>query len=58
MKKNCLSVTPITRSEMGQLKGGFSVYAAEPAEPIKTSVTVAVYGNCGCGCEATGGGRP
>lgn len=54
MNKDFLSITPISRNEMGQLRGGFSAYIAEPTEPIKTSVSVTVYGNCGCECEATG----
>lgn len=53
MDKKFLSIAPISKNELGQLKGGFSVYAAEPAEPVKGSVCVTVYGNCGCKCEAT-----
>ncbi len=53
MNKEFSAIEPISRNEMGRLKGGFSVYAAEPAEPIKTSVSVSVSGNCGCKCEAT-----
>lgn len=51
MKNNFLSIDPISRNEMGQLKGGFSLYAAEPTEPIKASVSVYVSGECGCKCE-------
>lgn len=56
MKKDSNSIIPISRNEMGQLKGGFSVYSAESIEPIKKSVTVSVKGTCLCKCISTGSG--
>lgn len=53
MNKNKLSIIPISKDEMGHLKGGFSVYTVENAVPIQKSVSVSVRGNCGCGCNAT-----
>lgn len=51
-RKTIISTLPnLSRDEMGQLRGGFSVYEADPTTPIKTSVTVAVYGKCGCDCS-------
>ena len=56
MKKDSNSIIPISRNEMGQLKGGFSVYSAESIVPIRKSVTVAVKGTCQCKCVSTASG--
>lgn len=53
MKKDYSSIAPISKNEMGQLKGGFSVFSAEHRNPIQGTVSVTVHGNCGCSCEAT-----
>ena len=53
MNKNKLSIIPISKNEMGHLKGGFSVYTVETAESINKSGSVSLRCNCGCGCNAT-----
>jgi len=56
MNKNNLleSVAPIEKNELGQLKGGFSMYTVLPIEPLQNSVTVAVDGSfCTCSCKVS-----
>lgn len=53
MNKNNLleSVAPIEKNELGQLKGGFSMYTVLPIEPLQNSVSVTVNeGTCSCSC--------
>jgi len=58
MNKNFQSIVPVSKNEMGLLKGGFSVYAAAPTEPVKTYVSVSVTGQCECKCEAASEVQP
>lgn len=53
MDKLINSIASIERNELGQLKGGFTVYKALPIMPIQKSVSVTVSGHCGCSCNAT-----
>ena len=48
--KNLL--TPLSKSEQGLLKGGFSVFCANSKELDKVVVGVSVSGNCSCICKA------
>lgn len=43
-------LTPLSKSEQGLLKGGFSVFSANSNELDKVVVGVSVSGNCSCKC--------
>lgn len=47
-------IEPLKQDELGNLKGGFAVYAAAPQDPDHVSVSVSVTGECGCSCSAEG----
>ena len=50
-REKCL-LTPLSKSEQGLLKGGFSVYSANSKELDRVVVGVSVSGNCSCKCIA------
>lgn len=45
-------LTPLSKTEQGLLKGGFSVFSANSNELDKVVVGVSVSGNCSCKCIA------
>lgn len=47
-------IESLKQDELGNLKGGFAVYAAVPQNPDQVAVTVSVVGECGCSCSAEG----
>lgn len=46
------TIEPLKQDEIGNLKGGFAVYAASPQDPDHASVSVSVSGECSCSCSA------
>ncbi|WP_154652437.1 hypothetical protein [Empedobacter brevis] len=47
------TLKPLTQSEKGQLKGGFSAFGASVAPDVAKNVNVDVAGHtCACSCDS------